>query len=178
MSRTSSRLIPGIFRRVLECGGLPPLSPTSLLACRLGGYNPQAAAQPASCGFGVRRLAAALAPASLLACRLGGYNRQAAAQPASCGFGVRRLAAAFPRELARVPPRWAESIARSTASKLACSKAAASRRTPKRRAVARGIKEPRHDHPSQLLACEILEATDQPRPRQWQEECFAPSPRR
>ena len=35
-----------------------------------------------------------------------------------------------------MPPRWVESITRSTASKLACGKAAASRRTPKQRNVA------------------------------------------
>ena len=72
MSRTSSRLIPGIFRAVLECGSLLPL---------------------------------------------------------------------YPRELARVPPRWVESISRSAASKLACGKAAASRRTPKQRTVARAVRE-------------------------------------
>ena len=71
MSRTSSRLIPRIFRIALECGSLLPL---------------------------------------------------------------------YPRELARVPPRRVESISRSAASELACSKAAASRRTPKQRAVARAIK--------------------------------------
>ena len=64
-------------------------SPASLLACRLAGYNRQAAARPASWPFGVRRLAAAFPPrACSRAASLGTIDKPRLGQqagPLECG---------------------------------------------------------------------------------------------